>query len=201
MFSKGPLPFYCTFFSLGAWIACVRRWESSNPPLLPTSLRDTPQDVAWLSTTLDVPWLSTGGELPTVDSGSLGAVFRTMLPSLPLQQRSALTQLTVFPATFDDTAAAAVMCVDERRAHEVIKVGCFDERNRLRRPIWCAQRCSPKCPTLLPCCESQVCRVHLCSKAMLLVAIIISLLTGLCLTRFDLPLLAWLFPSPCENYF
>ena len=46
---------------------------------------------------------------------------RVMLLSLPKQQSSALTQLSVFPSTFDDEAAAAVMAVDEFRAHDVIK--------------------------------------------------------------------------------
>ena len=46
---------------------------------------------------------------------------RVMLLSLPMQQSIALTQLSVFPSTFDDEAAAAVMTVDEFRAHDVIK--------------------------------------------------------------------------------
>ena len=46
---------------------------------------------------------------------------RVMLLSLPRQQLSALTQLSVFPSTFDDEAAAAVMAVDKFRAHDVIK--------------------------------------------------------------------------------
>ena len=46
---------------------------------------------------------------------------RVMLLSLPKQQSSALTQLSVFPSTFDDETAAAVMAVDGFRAHDVIK--------------------------------------------------------------------------------
>ena len=59
--------------------------------------------------------------------GSVGAdddesgAMRVMRMTLPQHEKSALTQLSVFPSSFDDKSASMVMVVDEFRAPDLIK--------------------------------------------------------------------------------
>lgn len=60
----------------------------------------------------------------TATSDRTDSTLHVVLMALPKQQQLALVQLSVFPSGFDETAASAVLGIDNSRARVVIQVRC-----------------------------------------------------------------------------